>query len=675
MINKLVNIGIWVVIIGFGFIFQYKYLNEFPSHIHAWAQSDRYALSLGFLENNLDFFKPQTFIYNHQFPHKWKFPSETTITAVDFPIHDYIPALIMKISGNTSPFIFRLYILIYSFIGLFFLFRLSLAVTKDYLKSVLIIVFASTSPVFVYYQGGFLPSIPSLSNAIIGIDFYYRFIIGNKNMNFKVAILFLTLSALSRTTFVIPIIALLLVELIRIKRNETKFIPQLIPLGISFLFIMSYIIYNSYLRSKYGSIFLNHFLPANNFEQIIEILKIVFDSWFFQYFTKPHYYLFTTLFVLSICYYIQKKNHVQKDKLNLGILSIIYLIGCLIFSLMMLKQFTEHDYYFIDTFFLPLILFFIFILSLFPVIEKQYQKIIFLVLLTVFSLILVQQPIASQEKRRETGYWDRTEITINNYRNSAFFLDSIKVPKDSKILVIDAVAPNIPFILMKRKGYVVMTTNQKNIEEALKWDYDFIVTQNEYFISEIYTHFPNILSKLKKVADNGKITVSKYTEKNKQSLFDFFGLKHKMPLFKTTLDFETTPNNNLWQNLNSTSNYSYNGHYSGHLTNDMIYGLTYKTKKLPELALDSRTLLFSSYFLRDTIINCEIVVSINSNGQNIFLKSTNLQNLIKTKSEWQKVILCFKLPKIQSKDYEFSIYILNTAKSELYYDNFAFSIF
>ena len=103
MKNKLETIGLGIVIIGFGLTFQYKYLNEFPSHIHAWAQADRYALSLGFLENGLDFFKPQTYIYNHQFPHKWEVPSETSITAVDFPIHDYVvPAVLMKITGITS---------------------------------------------------------------------------------------------------------------------------------------------------------------------------------------------------------------------------------------------------------------------------------------------------------------------------------------------------------------------------------------------------------------------------------------------------------------------------------------------------------------------------------------------------------------------------------------------
>ncbi len=665
---------ILIVIIGFGFIFHHKYLNEFPSHIHAWAQSDRYALSLGFLENGLDFSKPQTLVYNHQFPHKWEVPSETTITAVDFPIHDYFSAVLMKISGNNSPFVFRLYILLYSFIGLFFLFRLSYAVTKDYLKSVLVIVFAASSPVFVYYQGGFLPTIPSLSNAIIGIYFYYRFINKHKNKDFWLGVLFLTLAALSRTTFAIPLIAVFCVEFLRILRKETKIISKIIPVSISILSILSYLFYNSYLRGKYGSIFLNQLLPPNSLLQTKEILKNVYENWFFQYFSKPHYFLLIIVILLSTYFIASKQHQLQKTKTYFGILTFTYLFGCLIFAFLMLKQFQEHDYYFLDTFFLPIILLLIIAISIFPNIEKRYYKIISIAGVSVFSIIFLLQPIKSQENRRETGYWDKTEMTINNYRNSSAFLDSIGVSKNSKILVIDAVAPNIPFILMQRKGYAVMNTNQKNIEEALKWDYDYIVVQNEYFISDIYTPYPSILRKLDKIADNGKISVCKYTTDKQQSLLDFLYLEKKTPVLEKFVSFENTPDS-LWQNFNPTNTCNYNSEFSGHLTPDIVYGLTYKTKNIPELKTVPRTLLFSSYFLKDSTINCEIVVSINSNDQNLYYKSTNLEDLIKHKGEWENVSVIFKLPKIQNNDYEFAIFIWNTGQSELYYDNFGFSIY
>jgi hypothetical protein len=50
-------------------------------------------------------------------------------------------------------------------------------------------------------------------------------------------------------------------------------------------------------------------------------------------------------------------------------------------------------------------------------------------------------------------------------------------------------------------------------------------------------------------------------------------------------------------------------------------------------------------------------------------------NLIRQEEEWEKVSLLFQLPKIQNDDYEFAIFIWNTGKSELYYDDFGFSIY
>jgi len=669
-VKKLVTL---IVIIVLGFLFHHKYFNEFPSHIHAWAQSDRYALSLGFLDNGLNFFKPQTFVYNHQFPDKCKVPSEKTITAVDFPIHDYIPALLMKISGNTSPWVFRMYILLYSFIGLFFLFKLSYAITKDYIKSVFVVVFTTTSPVYVYYQGGFLPTIPSLSNAIIGVYFYYRYLKENKNKDFWLSMLLLTLAALSRTTFAIPIVAVLAIEFIRLLKKETDIVSKLIPVSVSILSLLSYLLYNGYLREKYGSIFLNHILPPGNIGQAKEIIKYVYDNWFFQYFTRPHYVIFVAIVVLSTYFIAFRKSIIQKVNAYFGLLTLTYMFGCFVFAFLMLRQFSAHDYYFLDTFFLPIIMSFIFILSLIPLTKKRNLKIVTITTICLISCLLILQPIKSQEKRRETGFWDRTETTINNFKNSSAFLDSLGISKSSKILVIDAVAPNIPFILMQRKGFAVLNTSQVNIEEALKWDYDYIVVQNEYFIPEIYTPYPAILSKLNKIGDNGKISVCTFSVNNQQDLLDFIGLNKKKPVFEKSVTFENKPDS-LWQNFNPTDRYAFTGALSGHLTPDIVYGLTYKTKHLPELKNNSRTLFFSSYFLKDTVINCEIVVSINANGQNIYYKSYNLKNLIKQFGEWKQVSLLFQLPKIQSDDYEFAIFIWNTGKSKLYYDDFGFSI-
>jgi len=614
-------------------------------------------------------------IYNHQFPFWWRVPSEATVTAVDFPIHDYIPAALMKLFGVSSPFVFRLYILLYSFIGLFFLFKLSYFVTKDYIKSVFVVIFSATSPVFVYYQGGFLPTIPSLSNAIIGVYFYFWFLKQGKAKLFGLSVFFMTLAALSRTTFVIPFIAMLGVEFVRLIKRETKLGHKLIPLGISISFLVSYQLYNNYLRGKYGSIFLNYIMPPTNIEQVKEIIKHVYDSWLFQYFSTPHYFILITVAFTSIYLIASGKCKIRKGaKLHFGTLIAIYFLGCLIFLLLMMRQFYNHDYYFLDTFFLPITMGLILGLSVFPKIEKGKLKIISAITLSLISTVILLKPIKSQENRREATKWNKTEATINNYRNSALFLDSIEVSRSSKILVLDAVAPNIPFILMERRGFAVMNTDQEIIEEALKWDFDYIVIQNDYFIPDIYAHYPNLLKKLDKIADNGKISVCKLTDNNQQSLLEFIGLKNKEVLISKNVTFESVPGR-LWRKFNRNNAYAYEGNYSGYLQADCDYGLTFKAENPAILKTNSRTLVFSSYFLKNTNIDCELVLSISTNGQNLYYRTTGLNNLIQHQGEWQDVTLVFNLPKIQADNFEFKLFIENRGNSDLYYDNFGFAIY
>ena len=121
--------------------FQFQKINEFPQYKHCWAQCDRYALALGFINNGGDFFHPETFIYNNQFPTgDFNTIRNTTITSVDFPIHDYCVSLLMRIFHTFDPWCFRLYILIYSVIGLFFLYRLISFFTNSVVKPIFIIL-------------------------------------------------------------------------------------------------------------------------------------------------------------------------------------------------------------------------------------------------------------------------------------------------------------------------------------------------------------------------------------------------------------------------------------------------------------------------------------------------------------------------------------------------------
>lgn len=165
-----------VVIAVIGVLIQFRFMNEFPAYIHAWAQDDRYAIAVGFLNNGFDLFHPETMIYNKQFPDWWQTASDNTVTAVDFPIHEYVVAILMKIFGTTSPIIFRMWTLICSFIGLFFLYNIGYQITNDWIKSTFLTVIAMTAPVYAYYFNGFLPGIPAFAFGLVGLWAYLRYV-------------------------------------------------------------------------------------------------------------------------------------------------------------------------------------------------------------------------------------------------------------------------------------------------------------------------------------------------------------------------------------------------------------------------------------------------------------------------------------------------------------------
>jgi hypothetical protein len=52
-------------------------------------------------------------------------------------------------------------------------------------------------------------------------------------------------------------------------------------------------------------------------------------------------------------------------------------------------------------------------------------------------------------------------------------------PKSAKVLVLNTPAPNLPFILLNRKGYALMGWRAEDIQLAMEWDADVVVIQNK----------------------------------------------------------------------------------------------------------------------------------------------------------------------------------------------------
>lgn len=244
----------FIAIIGISIFLQGKYISEFPSYMHGWAQSDRYALAVGFTENGMDFFHPSTAFLNPT-PKESNVIREEGITAVDFPIHEYFVAIAMKITGSKSPIVFRLYTLLISITGMYFLFLLIKKVTGNSLLAIVSSLFLYISPSLIYYSAGFIPTIPSLSFAIISYYFYFSYLKDRRQKHFSYAIIFITLSILVRKPFVIFLISIILHEIFLAWKTKKINFKKIIIIFFSLSSIIGYQFYNQYLNSKYGSIF------------------------------------------------------------------------------------------------------------------------------------------------------------------------------------------------------------------------------------------------------------------------------------------------------------------------------------------------------------------------------------------------------------------------------------
>ncbi len=664
-----------MLIFGFGLLFHSKRLNNYPAHIHTWAQADWYALSLGFVHNNLNFFTPETFVMNKQFPFDYKKPSQTSITAVDFPVHAYIPALLMKITGNKSPFFYHLYTLLISCFGLLYLYKLTLMLTNNHIKSLFALLFALFSPIFLYYQTSFLPGIPSFSCAIIGLYYYFNFTKFAQQKSYYWALTFITLATLTRTTFLIVLLSVVGSEFLRRILSRQHFRALILPTAMSFMSVMAYYVYNGYLRKKHGSMFLNELRPATGFEEFGEILSQAIETWGTHYLSIYHYIilLFCLLVLIGVLFKVWRPSDLLR---KLGLPIVLMLTGYLLFLYFMATQFIHHDYYFIDTFFTPFILLLVLALSIIPPPSGIWLRAIVLVLTLGVFIPTFWYARNILEERTRDNEGDTVTITNKNYQGALKFLDENGVKKVDKILVINELAPNLPFIYMKRKGYALMYTRKPVIKDALTWGARYVVFQNDLFSNYIYKVYPGILNDLKVIASNGSLSLCRIEKNNRPNLKDFMGFIDNKTLLKEEIGFENIEESDF-KSFGLSNTIAKTGVYSSLIDTSDEFGLTYKTKDPVVLEAISKKHIVTSFDICfQHLEDIQLVVSLRGENDNLFYTSYSVEGFVNRNAQWKHLDFFFQLPDIKDgKVTELGIYFYNPGKGKAHIDNFSFELF
>lgn len=469
-----------------------------PIGNHIWAKSDFLALAHGFIRNEFDFFHPQTYQLNLQFPTETPPELFQGITSADFPILPYLAALISAVVPDISTAtIFRFCTLLFSIYASYKIFMVGRQSDLGERKAFMLSLLVYLNPGQFIYQFGFTPSPVAFAASALAIVYLYSAISKKRYKDLYFAALYFTLATLVRTTHIIFLGAMGIVLLQQLVKGDKSVVKPFLSSILGGVIIVSFYIYNVYLRHHYGSIFLGDTMFPRDIHDVLLSIYMVLR--------RAEYYLPIPVLLILVSQVIAlKRNHLRLD-INLVIKPMLVFAGTalavvMLFYIVMMQQFIHHDYYLLDTF-SPLT--FAFLLIFFSIKEIRFsnkQIAIFVVLMLGLGVSKLWRTIESSKEIR--GY--QTSV---NFEGAAEMLDALKIDRLDKILVIDAYAPNLPFIHLERQGFLVLTTSKENIERALTWPFDYIITQNSFFESDVLANFPELVLYVKPVKDNGLITV------------------------------------------------------------------------------------------------------------------------------------------------------------------------
>lgn len=534
-----------VLLVAISFYLYPEWMNLPPSYVHQWAQADWYAMAMCYAKEDITFGLPRTYALNTSFvqPSHWG----QGITRADFPIHAYISGIIMYYSNTFEPFIFRSYTLIFSLIGMLFLFRLIYESSKSILWALCSMLIVFTSPVYAFYQVGFQPVVPCFACFVIAVYFFYNYFKHKKDTILYAAIFFITLSALSRPSFAVYWIAFVLFYSGYSYKHKSFKLYHSLAFLFSFSVQMGSYLYNVHLKNEYGAMFIDFALPAFSIEEYIALMSEAWGTWKYDYFSQPQYVIIIILMVVAVSS-IAFNGKLTKDVKLVSLLLLICFLGALSFSFLMAIQFPNHDYYLIDAVLPVLVLVFLVFSEVISVEQKQYANpFAFGIFITCF-IFNVADCKTVLDTRSSPTQTNEFELARKQYVGSGEFINMLKVPRNAKILVLNSYTSNIPLLEFDRKGYTIINNEPDSVNKALNFAYEYVVIRTND-VAHMLSISPSMITRFEKVGSNDKISVYKKRAKQDGNIFSFYGVSQENVLLADTSRFDVVQKKYNWDIL------------------------------------------------------------------------------------------------------------------------------
>jgi hypothetical protein len=355
-------------------------------------------------------------------------------------------------------------------------------------------------------------------------------------------------------------------------------------------------------------------------------------------------------------------------------MTLVLFVGVIAFSVAMMQQFVYHDYYFLDSHFVSLILLFIFLLSNLRHIKFKYEKHISLLILCVFSVTAISKAMNSQKKRKDNVQWETTSMKIRNFQSAAKLLADAKIPTDAKILVLDSGPPNLSFVFLNRKGFALMDTHRDNIIESLSWSFDYILIERDFFASEIYAFYPEIINQLEKVAENNFVilcTLNKQSLKA-QSIEKFLLEGFQKVSYSYQEDFDSTLNSSLWEGLQIVKLEINDSNQVALITPDPNKFTVFRHQQQTDSLNNNSRLVFISFEISSSnyeAFHCSITWE--DKGGMLFYRKFNISGMIQYEKKSKTIYLLSYLPESKTNEQLFTVYLQNLGSENYYLDNFS----
>lgn len=436
----------------FAIVYYNGIILELPFGIHEWAQGDRLAVAMQFYDKGMNFFLPRT---NHVY-------SVDGITPVEFPIHSYLAAALGHVFGREYISVcYRLITITSVYAGLLAMFLAGFRKTKDVYTSLFVPFLIFCSPVFAHYTGTYMPGPMAVGMSLIG---FYYFLIYYDTKEFGTlvkAMIFLTLGMLIKATagiLFVAVSAYVVLDIIFIKKlalDKRSIFGFVTVFVISVGLMLGYFFYNQHLADLYnGYIFVVNILPFKSWADVsfyfTQTFKVRYAN---EYFVLPQYPIIVSLIMTGGI--LLWKN---KERKPLFLFLIMAPIGALSCTYLFGSQLFMHDYYFVAMWIPAMtIILLLAIIELRKIVSGKLNVKLFNI--TLLSSLLIVFFFADFYVSRRINHDPRQFAGISlkdlpSYwlKGGAQLLDSLKIDKDERILVMGEDPANVGLVYFDRTG-------------------------------------------------------------------------------------------------------------------------------------------------------------------------------------------------------------------------------